>query len=99
MGKQALHAVKVRLITTHIARCAGLSDTPFALDDTAALAAQVSVLENKGEGFALLDASVEEPMKAAIRAAGAEGDSVGGILETAILGLPAGVPCRCWASA
>ena len=82
-------------ITTHIARCAGLSDTPFALDDTAALAAQVSVLENKGEGFALLDASVEEPMKAAIRAAGAEGDSVGGILETAILGLPAGVgePC------
>ena len=78
-------------ITTHIARCAGLSDTPFALDDTAALAAQVSVLENKGEGFALLDASVEEPMKAAIRAAGADGDSVGGILETAILGLPAGV--------
>ena len=57
----------------------------------AALAAQVSVLENKGEGFALLDASVEEPMKAAIRAAGAEGDSVGGMLETAILGLPAGI--------
>ena len=37
------------------------------------------------------DGSVEEPMKAAIRAAGAEGDSVGGVLETAILGLPAGV--------
>lgn len=30
-------------------------------------------------------------MKTAIRAAGLEGDSVGGILETAILGLPAGV--------
>ena len=30
-------------------------------------------------------------MKTAIRAAGSEGDSVGGILETAILGLPAGV--------
>lgn len=30
-------------------------------------------------------------MKAAIRAAGAEGDSVGGMLETAILGLPAGI--------
>ena len=78
-------------ITTHIARCAGISDTPFALDDAAALAAQVSVLESRGEGFALLDASVEEPMKTAIRAAGSEGDSVGGILETAILGLPAGV--------
>ena len=78
-------------ITTHIARCAGISDTPFALDDAAALAAQVSVLESRDEGFALLDASVEEPMKTAIRAAGSEGDSVGGILETAILGLPAGV--------
>ena len=78
-------------ITTHIARCAGISDMPFALDDAAALAAQVSVLESRDEGFALLDASVEEPMKTAIRAAGSEGDSVGGILETAILGLPAGV--------
>ena len=56
-------------ITTHIARCAGISDTPFALDDAAALAAQVSVLESRDEGFALLDASVEEPMKTAIRAA------------------------------
>ena len=58
---------------------------------TAALAAQAEALLNKSEGFALLDGSVEEPMKAAIRAAGAEGDSVGGVLETAILGLPAGV--------
>ena len=58
---------------------------------TAALAAQAEALLNQSEGFALLDGSVEEPMKAAIRAAGAEGDSVGGVLETAILGLPAGV--------
>ena len=78
-------------IVTHIGRCAGISDAPFALDDPAALAAQAEALLNKFEGFALLDGSVEEPMKAAIRAAGAEGDSVGGVLETAILGLPAGV--------
>ena len=78
-------------ITTHIARCADIADTPFALDDPAALAAQVGTLTAKTEGFALLDAAVEEPMKAAIRAAGAEGDSVGGVLETAILGLPAGI--------
>lgn len=78
-------------ITTHIARCADLADTPFALDDPAALAAQVETLASKTEGFAVLDAAVEEPMKAAIRAAGAEGDSVGGVLETAILGLPAGI--------
>ena len=60
-------------ITTHIARCAGLADTPFALDDPAALAAQVETLASKTEGFAVLDTAVEEPMKAAIRAAGAEG--------------------------
>ena len=78
-------------IVTHIGRCAGISDAPFALDDPAALAAQAEALLNKSEDFALLDGSVEEPMKAAIRAAGAEGDSVGGMLETAILGLPAGI--------
>ena len=78
-------------IVTHIGRCAGISDAPFALNDPAALAAQAEALLNKSEGFALLDGSVEEPMKAAIRAAGAEGDSVGGMLETAILGLPAGI--------
>ncbi|MGN0662483.1 MAG: chorismate synthase [Faecalibacterium sp.] len=78
-------------VSTHIARCAGISDTPFALDDPAALAAQAGALADKAEGFALLDAAAEEPMKDAIRAAGSDGDSVGGILETAILGLPAGV--------
>lgn len=78
-------------VATHIARCAGVPDTPFAQDDPAALAGQALALQNKAGGFALLDPAAEEPMKAAIRAAGAEGDSVGGILETAILGLPAGV--------
>ena len=57
----------------------------------AALAAQVETLASKTEGFAVLDETVEEPMKAAIRAAGAEGDSVGGILETVITGVPAGI--------
>ena len=78
-------------IVTHIGRCAGVADTPFTLNDPAALAAQAEALLNQSGGFALLDADAEEPMKNAIRAAGSEGDSVGGILETAILGLPAGV--------
>ena len=86
----ALERAGIRIVT-HIAQCAGIDDTPFARDDPAALAAQANVLAGRGAGFALLDGSVEEPMKAAIRAAGAEGDSVGGLLETAILGLPAGV--------
>mgnify|MGYP000480129829 CR=1 FL=1 len=37
-------------ISTHIARCAGISDTPFALDDPAALAAQAEALVGKPEG-------------------------------------------------
>lgn len=86
----ALHRAGID-ITTHIAECAGIADTRFALDDAAQLAAQVEALASKPEGFAVLDESIEEPMKAAIRAAGAEGDSVGGMLETAILGLPAGI--------
>ena len=82
----ALHRAGID-ITTHITECAGIADTRFALDDAAQLSAQVEALASKPEGFAVLDESVEEPMKAAIRAAGAEGDSVGGMLETAILGL------------
>ena len=78
-------------IVTHIGRCAGVADTPFALDDPAALGAQAEALLSRGDGFALLNEAAEEPMKAAIRAAGSAGDSVGGTLETAILGLPAGV--------
>lgn len=78
-------------ITTHISQCAGVADIPFAANDPELLSAQVTALNSKEEGFAVLDAEVEQPMKDAIRAAGAEGDSVGGILETAILGLPAGI--------
>ena len=78
-------------IVTHIGWCAGVADTPFALDDPAALGAQAEALLSRGDGFALLNEEAEEPMKAAIRAAGSAGDSVGGTLETAILGLPAGV--------
>ena len=86
----ALQRAGVRIVT-HIAHCAGVADTPFAAADEAALAAQADALEARGAAFALLDEAAEAPMQAAIRAAGAEGDSVGGVLETAILGLPAGV--------
>ena len=86
----ALHRAGIEIVT-HIGQCAGVADTPFALNAPDQLAAQAEALLNKAEGFALLDGTVEEPMKAAIRAAGADGDSVGGVLETAVLGLPAGV--------
>ena len=41
--------------------------------------------------FAVLDKNRAESMKEAIAAAKRDGDSVGGILETAVTGLPAGV--------
>ena len=85
-----LHRAGIEIVT-HIGQCAGIADTPFALNAPDQLAAQAEALLNKAEGFALLDGTVEEPMKAAIRAAGADGYSVGGVLETAVLGLPAGV--------
>lgn len=72
------------LIGTHVKRCAGIADRDF--DD---LASDIRAVNEKT--FAVLDASCEEKMKDAILQAAAEGDSVGGILETAILGMPQGV--------
>lgn len=72
------------VIGTHIASCAGISDTGF--DDIAKDIQKLNALD-----FAVLDSGKGEEMKAAIEAAAADGDSVGGVLETAVLGLPAGV--------
>ncbi len=71
-------------VYTHIAQCAGIDDAP--LDPLCE--ALPALLPGH---FALIDPGREAEMQAAIRAAGAEGDSVGGILETAVTGLPAGV--------
>jgi len=72
------------LIGTHVLRCAGIPDRAFG--DLAADIRRVN-----GKAFAVLDESCEEKMKAAILAAAEDGDSVGGVLETAITGMPAGV--------
>ncbi len=71
-------------IGTHVKRCAGIPDRDFG-----DLAADIRCLNEKT--FAVLDEASGEKMRNAILAAAAEGDSVGGILETAILGMPAGV--------
>ena len=71
-------------IGTHIARCAGIDDIPFS-----DLSADLPRLNARP--FAVLDEAQGQKMQAAIEAAAADGDSVGGILESAVTGLPAGV--------
>ena len=89
-GAILIPALKGKGITigTHVARCAGVNDAPFAFDESE-LKAQL--LDLNEIPFAVLDASAGEQMRAAIDAARTEGDSVGGVLETAIVGLPAGI--------
>lgn len=71
-------------IGTHIKKCAGINDREF---DT--LTTDINSLNRKH--FAVLDDKKAEKMQEAILAAAEEGDSVGGILETAIVGIPQGV--------
>ena len=76
------------VIGSHIARCAGVNDDPLPTEE-AALAAALHILNQKQ--FAVLNEAAAEKMQAAILAAKEEGNSVGGVLETAVTGLPAGV--------
>lgn len=71
-------------IGTHVKRCAGVSDRDFS-----DLSADIASVKNKT--FAVLDEDRGKRMQEAILAAAAEGDSVGGVLETAVTGVPAGV--------
>lgn len=71
-------------IGTHISRCGEVSDISF--ND---YKADIVALNNKQ--FAVLDESKAQEMKESILKAKAAGDSVGGILETAVIGMPAGV--------
>ena len=85
-GAIVIDALKQKgiLIGTHIASCAGIADRDFA-----DISADITALNQMS--FAVLDENRGEQMKAAIEAAAAEGDSVGGVLQTAVTGVPAGV--------
>lgn len=79
----ALRAKGIK-IGTHISELHGIHDRPFGSygEDIDALSESV---------FPVLSDESAKKMRALIEAAAAEGDSVGGILETAVVGLPAGV--------
>ena len=70
-------------IATHILRLGGVNDGSFESANY-----DFSILN---EAFPVLDASVADEMKRRVLQAKSDGDSVGGVLETAIIGLPAGV--------
>ena len=72
------------IIGTHIKKCGGVNDRDFR-----ELISDIHML-NKKE-FAVLDDSVEYKMKKVIMDAAADGDSVGGVLETSVTGIPVGV--------
>ncbi len=71
-------------IGTHVKSCAEISDREF-ID----YSADIKALNEKT--FAVLDDSCKEKMINKILEASSDGDSVGGILETAVIGLPEGV--------
>ncbi len=71
-------------IGTHIAKCAGIPDRNF--EDI-----EADIESLNGKLFAVLDENAGKKMEEAILAAKNECDSVGGILETAITGVPAGI--------
>ena len=85
-GAIALTALKAKniFIGTHLSRCAQIDDRGF--ED---YRKDIEILSQKA--FPVLSSESETAMKQAILAAKEEGDSVGGILETAVVGLPAGV--------
>ena len=76
------------LIGTHILKCHQVSDEPFAQEEEQ-LSAQINKLN--GLEFPVLDEERAQASHALITAAAERGDSVGGILETAVCGLPAGI--------
>lgn len=71
-------------IGTHIKKCAGISDRDFG-----DLISDIKELNKKT--FAVLDDSLIDKMTNSIIEASTDGDSVGGVLETAVCGMPEGV--------
>ncbi|MBQ9773511.1 MAG: chorismate synthase [Clostridia bacterium] len=72
------------LIGTHISRLSDVYDRPFEHYE--------ADLEMLGDlAFPVLDSHLAQDMRERIEDAARDGDSVGGVLETAVIGLPAGV--------
>ena len=73
-------------VGAHLASVAGICDRPFPLYPTAALFSEIAA-----KPFPVLDEAAGERMRAAILEAKNDLDSVGGVIECAAIGLPAGL--------
>lgn len=73
-------------VGAHLDSVAGIADEPFPLAPTKELFGAVAE-----KPFPVLDDAKGKGMQAAILAASREGDSVGGVIECAAIGLPAGL--------
>ncbi|MBQ4252153.1 MAG: chorismate synthase [Erysipelotrichaceae bacterium] len=72
------------LIGTHVRKLAGISDRKFENY-------HADIEKLNGKAFAVLDEEAGKKMAVAIEAAKSEGDSLGAVLETAVIGLEAGI--------
>lgn len=70
-------------VGTHIKNIAGVNDREFENDN--------DIISISKKDFPVLDNEQGEKMREKILAAKCDGDSVGGVLQTAVIGLPAGV--------
>ena len=85
--RKALNGIGIS-VGTHILECGGVRDQAFNATDSDALKGQIAAVESKS--FPVL-ADVQEKIEAAIEKAGGEADSIGGVIQTAVAGVPAGV--------
>ncbi len=76
------------LVGTHVSSIAGIADAPFSETEDALLKELAALAESE---FPVLSEVRGEEMQRAILNAKTDADSVGGILETVVLGIPAGV--------
>lgn len=86
-GAIAIDALKRKgiIVGTHILECAGVRDIPFSDTDPAA-----QITEVAEKDFPVIS-DVRDDMEARILEAKSDLDSVGGIVQTAVCGFPAGV--------
>lgn len=71
-------------LSTHVLECAGVKDKPFFETEK-----EIELLRNAA--FPVIDSVAGEEMKEKIERARLDRDSVGGVTETAISGMPSGV--------